>query len=156
MKKVLVVSVIVASLVVSGITFMMVTKKADAPAGNSATSTNSSNQAKKNSPSTSQTTGNYTVYSEADLAKTSGTKLLFFHAPWCSQCRSLENDIKSKGVPSGVTIFKVDYDTNQKLRQKHGVTIQTTFVKVDDQGNSIGKFVAYDNPVISSVIENLL
>lgn len=134
---------------------MIVTKKADAPADKPVTNSSQLNQT-NNTSNTSKPSGNYAVYSETDFAKTNGTKLLFFHAPWCAQCRSLESDIKQSGVPGGVTIFKVDYDTNQKLRQKHGVTIQTTFVKVDDQGNTIKKYVAYDNPVLSSVIENLL
>lgn len=105
---------------------------------------------------TSSTPGKYVDYSADIIAKTPGTKLLFFHAPWCSQCRSVESDIKSEGVPSGVTIIKIDYDSNQKLRQQYGVTLQTTFVKIDDAGKSLQKYVAYDDPHLSAVIKNLL
>lgn len=100
--------------------------------------------------------GNYVDYSDDTIAKTSGTKLLFFHAPWCPQCRALDTDIKKSGVPDGVTIIKVDYDTNQQLRQKYGVTIQTTFVKVTDNGDLIEKFVAYDDPTLNAVVDKLL
>lgn len=103
----------------------------------------------------SQKAGVYTDYSNTALANASGTTLLFFHASWCPQCRALESDIKKSGVPENTTILKVDYDSNQQLRQKYGVTIQTTVVKVDNQGNSLGKYVAYDNPSLQSVLDNL-
>lgn len=79
----------------------------------------------------------------------------FFHAPWCPQCRALEASIEATAIPAMVTIIKVDYDTNQSLRQQYGVTLQTTLVRVDDQGKLIKKLVAYDEPNFSS-IEQLL
>lgn len=107
-------------------------------------------------PDSAATNGTYTQYSAEAVANTPGTKLIFFHAPWCPQCRALEADIQAKGVPAGVTIFKVDYDSNQALRQKYGVTLQTTVVLVDDQGNLVKKYVAYDEPTLQSVKDNLL
>lgn len=100
--------------------------------------------------------GVFEDYQEGLVASTDGVKLLFFHAPWCPQCRMIEADIKSEGVPNGVTILKVDYDSNQALRQKYGVTLQTTFVEVDDNGDEIEKFVAYNEPTFDSVKANLL
>ena len=115
----------------------------------------------KSSPPSAPTTatprpGVYLEYSKDTVLATKGVKLLFFHAPWCPQCRSLEESIKADGVPEGVTIFKVDYDSNQKLRQQYGVTIQTTFVKIDDAGNKIASYVAYEEPQIRSVTRELL
>lgn len=95
-------------------------------------------------------------YDEGKVASSDGVRLLFFHAPWCPQCRMIEADIKSQGVPDGVTILKVDYDSNQALRQKYGVTLQTTFVEVDADGSEIEKFVAYNEPTFDSVKANLL
>lgn len=100
--------------------------------------------------------GTYTTYSADKVTSTKGTKLLFFHAPWCPQCRDLEASIDSDGIPSGVTIFKVDYDSNQALRQQYGVTIQTTVVKIDDEGNKVDSFVAYDDPSAAAVERELL
>lgn len=104
----------------------------------------------------SPTPGTYVDYTAEKLAQTSGTKVLFFHAAWCPQCRQLEADIKAGNIPGGVTIFKVDYDSNQKLRQKYGVNLQTTLVRVDDEGNEIKKFVAYDEPTLEALIKNVL
>ena len=104
----------------------------------------------------STTPGVYRDYSEEAVSTTTGTKLLFFHASWCPQCRSIDASIIEDGIPSGVTVFKVDYDSNQKLRQQYGVTIQTTFVKIDDAGNKLASYVAYEEPDFSSVERELL
>lgn len=124
--------------------------------GNGDQSQKNSSSIQTNQPSQKTGAGTYIDYSPDAIAKTSGTKILFFHAPWCPQCRALDADIKAKGVPAGVTIIKTDYDSNQTLRQKYGVTIQTTLVEVDDNGNLIEKYVAYDEPTIDSVKKNLL
>ncbi len=100
--------------------------------------------------------GVYKEYQEGLVASTDGVTLLFFHAPWCPQCRMIESDIKEQGVPDGVTILKVDYDSNQALRQKYGVTLQTTFVEIDKDGATVEKYVAYNEPTFDSVKANLL
>jgi thiol-disulfide isomerase/thioredoxin len=100
--------------------------------------------------------GAYVNYSSDVVAATPGTKLLFFHAPWCPQCRALDKDILAAALPENVTIIKVDYDTHQDLRQKYGITIQTTLVRVDDKGDLIKKYVAYNQPTFAAVKQNLL
>jgi thiol-disulfide isomerase/thioredoxin len=97
--------------------------------------------------------GAYIDYSAEALAKASGTKILFFHAPWCPQCFMLDNDIKAqKELPANLTIFKVDYDSATALRQKYGVVLQTTFVKVDKEGNQLQKYVAYNEPSFATLV----
>ena len=95
--------------------------------------------------------GAYVDYSDAALAAAEGTAVLFFHAPWCPQCRALEEDILASGVPDGVTILKVDFDSRQDLRQKYGVTLQTTLVTVDEAGAKTALHVAYDEPSVAAV-----
>ncbi|MEX1219232.1 MAG: thioredoxin family protein [Solirubrobacterales bacterium] len=114
------------------------------------------NAATSNQNAGAASPGQYVDYSPELLASTPGNKLLFFHASWCSQCVALEDDIEANGVPDGVTIFKVDYDSNQDLRQEYGVTIQTTMVKVDDDGEKIDSYVAYEDPTFNSVSAALL
>lgn len=100
--------------------------------------------------------GVYADYQEGLVASTDGVQLLFFHAPWCPQCRMIESDIEKQGVPNGVTVLKVDYDSNQALRQRYEVTLQTTFVEIDKDGNKIDSYVAYNEPTFDSVKANLL
>jgi thiol-disulfide isomerase/thioredoxin len=100
--------------------------------------------------------GAYVEYRAGIIEATKGTKVLFFHAPWCPQCRKLEQNILDGSIPSGVTIVKVDYDSNQALRQKYGVTIQTTLVRVNDAGMFEKKYIAYESPTLDAVKANLL
>lgn len=99
--------------------------------------------------------GAYVEYSDAALAAAEGTAVLFFHAPWCPQCRALEEDILAAGVPEGVTILKVDYDSRQDLRQRYGVTLQTTVVALDDAGAATASFVPYDDPTLDTALSGL-
>lgn len=99
--------------------------------------------------------GTYVDYNEQVFDNTQGRRWLFFHAGWCPQCRALEADIKKTGVPDGVTIFKVNYDTADDLKKKYGVTLQTTIVEVDADGNEVQKFVAYDDPTLQTVMNAL-
>lgn len=100
--------------------------------------------------------GAYVEYSDDAIAQAEGRVLLFFHAPWCPQCRSVESDILAEGVPAGVTIIKVDYDSRQDLRQRYGVTLQTTFVEVDADGTELQKHVAYDDPHLAAIVAAML
>ena len=99
--------------------------------------------------------GEYVPYDHIELAHASGRKILFFHAEWCPQCRQLDTDIKKQGVPGNTIIFKVDYDTATDLRQAYGVTLQTTFVEVDDKGQLVKKYVAYDTPTLAATLKGL-
>lgn len=162
MKKIIIGGVIVILLAVA---FVLINKNSplhekDEPI----TITNSENSrdgddqaamsAEDNTPSV--LAGQYVDYSDTVIATTPGTKLLFFHAPWCPQCRELETNIRSGVIPADVSIIKVDYDSNQQLREKYGVTLQTTIVKVDDTGNLVSKYVAYDEPNLEAITKNLL
>jgi thiol-disulfide isomerase/thioredoxin len=100
--------------------------------------------------------GAYIDYAAEVIGATNGTKILFFHAPWCPQCKALETSIKAGPIPANTTIIKVDYDSNQALKQKYGVTTQTTLVLVDDNSNLVKKYVAYSTPSLSALISNLL
>ncbi len=122
----------------------------DQPSG--ATGQSSSQSPAASETPTDQTTssGQYLTY-RGDLTIGTGRRLLFFHAPWCPQCRALEASIQAEGVPEGVTIIKVDYDSNQALRQRYGVTIQTTLVEIDATGELVDRYVAYEEPSIGAV-----
>lgn len=111
---------------------------------------------KSQPPSSGVTRGKYIEYTEDSFASARGIKLLFFHAPWCPQCRALDESIKASDLPDDVVIFKVDYDSNQPLRAKYGVTLQTTVIKTDEKGDKVGGYVAYDEPTFQSVKKALL
>ena len=91
-------------------------------------------------------TGRYISYSENALSDQSYNQtILFFHAPWCPQCRAFEKNIQASSIPEGTQILVVDYDTSTDLKKQHGVTLQTTFVSVDTGGNQLKKWVGYSS-----------
>ena len=96
--------------------------------------------------------GVYLDYTDGAIEATAGPKVLFFHASWCPQCRQLDEELLAEGAPDGLAVFKVDYDSRTDLRQKYGVTLQTTVVFVDDHGELISSSVLYDHPSIDSLI----
>jgi thiol-disulfide isomerase/thioredoxin len=158
-KRVGLIVLTIVLLIGGGIAYLLFASEADRPIRNAGVqdmgnaAVDSDRRAEDRSASSP---GEYVNYREGIIAEASGAILLFFHAPWCPQCRALESDIKAKGVPEGVTIVKVDYDGNQTLRQEYGVTIQTTVVRVDKDGRLIEKFVAYNDPSLNAVVEELL
>lgn len=99
--------------------------------------------------------GSYLEWSPTAVADAEGRVLLFFHAPWCPQCRELDEDIRADGPPDGTTIIKVDYDSRQDLRREYGVTLQTTVVEVDASGALLGSVVPYDDPSLETVLAGL-
>jgi len=158
--KPITIALIVAILLIAGGAYYFSSTKDEQPTENTAPATNQPTEKEEPTATPPKTTpteeGSYVDYSSTVIAGTEGTKILFFHAPWCPQCRALESSIESGEIPGGVTIIKVDYDNNQTLRQKYGVTIQTTLVRIDDNGNLVEKYVAYDEPTLNSVKSNLL
>lgn len=155
MKKPVIITfaVIVIALIVAAIWFFAPKTSQYTPQSSTPESTTTP-QATSTSSSTQP--GKYVDYTEDIIASTKGTKILFFHAPWCPQCKALDSSIRSGKIPDGVTIIKVDYDSSQKLKQKYGVTVQTTLVSVDDAGNLIKKYVAYSTPSLKALIKNVL
>lgn len=153
MKKLAIIS---AVLILAALGAYYASSDSSAPVENSAVTESETPASIPNATEASVSAGNYIDYQAGIIEKTPGTKLLFFHAPWCPQCRALESDIKSQTLPKDLTIIKVDYDSMQELRKKYGVTMQTTIVKVDDSGNLVDKYVAYDYPTFQSVKDNLL
>lgn len=85
----------------------------------------------------------YVDYSPTAYAQAIGKKrVLFFHASWCPTCKEANTDFtsNSSNIPDGVVVFKTDYDTQQDLKEKYGITYQHTFVQVDDQGAEVTKW----------------
>jgi uncharacterized protein YxeA len=155
-KKVTIIVLAVLLLVGIGVAYLLTANKPVDEA-------NSSNLVKQASPETQtqpaespQAQGKYITYSAEALSTATGKRILYFHAPWCPQCQELDASIKKGPIPDGVTIIRTDFDSNQELRKKYGVTQQTTLVLIDENGNLVKKYNAYDSPTLSSITDNLL
>jgi thiol-disulfide isomerase/thioredoxin len=69
-----------------------------------------------------------------------GDVVLFFSAPWCPTCQASVNSLNADGVPKGLAVVQVDFDTATDLRQEYGVTVQHTYVQVDESGQELAKW----------------
>jgi thiol-disulfide isomerase/thioredoxin len=111
------------------------------PSASQPSSTDQSSQTAQ--PGQTQTS-RYSQYEKSKLANEYERHILFFHAPWCPDCRAFKQNLTSNGaIPENIQILEVDYDTATDLKQKHGITIQSTFVEVDSKGNQLAKWVGY-------------
>jgi thiol-disulfide isomerase/thioredoxin len=107
-----------------------------------ATDARTSESAKKHldAPVTTRKETGYLGYSEslAGSARKSGQKILVvFHADWCPSCKALETDIRANlaSIPPDVLILKADFDAGTELRQKYGVTVQSTAISLNPDGS---------------------
>lgn len=84
---------------------------------------------------------------DADRAKyqAAGDVVLFFNATWCPTCRAVVESLDADGVPAGLTVVSVDFDTATDLRKQHGVTVQHTFVQVDATGEQLAKWTGSES-----------
>lgn len=147
--KILSISLLVIAVIVSAFVFLRpqdnMPQEREMAISDEAVTTDSQVPMEERSESPAQA---LTPYSQEAVtqAATEGKALLFFYAPWCPFCRAAEADILSKfdQIPSDVTIFKVDYDSEKELKSQYGVTTQHTFVQVDADGNQVTKWVGGD------------
>jgi hypothetical protein len=66
---------------------------------------------------------------------------LFFHADRCPTCQQAEKNFLDSGIPAGLTIFKVNFDTEQELRKTYTILTQTSFVYIKNDGVLIKRWV---------------
>jgi len=67
-------------------------------------------------------------------------KILYFTASWCGPCKALAPTIQQL-QSEGLNIQKVDVDNDQSLSAQYGVRNVPTLIKVDSNGNEVGRLV---------------
>lgn len=83
--------------------------------------------------------GAYKTYE--GVLPTSGDIVLFFHADRCPTCIAAKKDILAKGLPAGLTVLEVDYDTEHELRKKYQILTQSSYAYVQPDGTLIKRWV---------------
>ncbi len=144
-KKHIIITSIITAAVVGGVVAAVLLLRPQTPANESTTQQGTSQKApgqsggsdSKQSSGSAQpanpAVGRYADYVDGNTMEHAYRKtILFFHAPWCGDCRAFDKVLREGPIPAGVQILKVDYDSRQDLRQKYGVTKQSTFVELDD------------------------
>ncbi|MGN6488211.1 MAG: TlpA family protein disulfide reductase [Devosia sp.] len=79
--------------------------------------------------------------SDAQLAELAakGTTVVFFYAAWCPNCRATVTELNARWdeVRPGLTLVIADYDKEQALKARFGITYQDTFVLLDEAGDAV-------------------
>jgi thioredoxin 1 len=100
--------------------------------------------------------GSYVAYAPEKLSMANtGDVVLFFRASWCPSCKTLDANIKANmtGIPEGLTILDVNYDTATDLKKKYGVTYQHTLVQVSADGTLIKKWSG--SPTLADIVSKV-
>ncbi|ODT13016.1 MAG: hypothetical protein ABS35_38815 [Kaistia sp. SCN 65-12] len=78
---------------------------------------------------------------DAQLAELAakGTTVVFFYAAWCPNCRATVTELNARWdeVNPGLTLVIADYDKEQALKARFGITYQDTFVLLDKDGEGV-------------------
>ena len=88
----------------------------------------------------------YLDYSNSNqaLSQKNGKTIMFFAATaWCQTCSQLDKEIKERlgDIPTDVTILKVDYDNDRKMKAKYRVTTQHTIVVLNQDGREVKRWI---------------
>ncbi|MBT4119363.1 MAG: hypothetical protein HOG89_00040 [Candidatus Peribacter sp.] len=99
----------------------------------------------------------YTDYKEGVVGN-GRSSVLFFHAAWCPYCIKNDERITEFFADPGplfpvYSVYKVDYDTNKDLRSQFGVTMQDTFILMDDDGTELQKLTSPDENDLRYLLE---
>ena len=122
-----------------GLTFWFLFFNESEPADNQSGS--SSDTTPPASPSSSS---RYLAYSSSAFDQQADKdRWLFFYLASCPKCVALDENIVANqlDIPAEVVIFKVDFSQQQDLRQRYGVTLQTTVLVTDAKGQERQRFV---------------
>lgn len=148
---------IVGGVVAIGVLVLLVLTIPDNSPAEESNSSNDSIEQESEDADQELQAGRYVEY-DAELVSADGydTTVLFFYAGWCPECRAFDMAINEAELPNGLQILQVDYDDNQDLRQEHGVTIQSSFVRVDDSGDTQQVWSGYGkDKSLGTILENI-
>ena len=109
-------------------------------------------------PANTEEVGQYITYGTYETSAEQFTEtnvVLFFNAGLCSTCKVARDNFETSldQIPIDLTIVVVDFDTATELRKLYGVTVQHTFVQIDDSGEAVTKWSG--STTIDEIVEQV-
>ncbi len=161
-KSVKIILAILAGFIVSFATLLLLQKESKAPSttkekGAGSSQTTSAEPETQEPASSDSTEGRYTSYSTDKVYDEKYSEsIIFFYAPWCPECRAFKKSILDGQIPDGTQFLEVDYDGSTDLKKHFGVTLQSTFVRVNRSGDLQKKWVGYGkDKSLATILENV-
>lgn len=108
-------------------------------------STTSSSPAGTGNPASGKKDGAYRAYTASafrDEQRDGQKILLFFHSPTCTACVRADNEFvgNASKIPAGITIMRVNLESEEQLKKRYGVTGSHAFVEVDLSGKVLARW----------------
>lgn len=133
---------------VGAVIYLATSSNSNEQAPNSIGSASESPSAQESVAAGSNSDGTSTNYISYETYQGSGENyadndvVLFFNASWCSTCKVARENFEATldQIPSNLTIVLVDFDESVELKKQYGVTVQHTFVQIDNQGEELKKW----------------
>ncbi|MDF2379694.1 MAG: thioredoxin family protein [Candidatus Gracilibacteria bacterium] len=151
MKKTLSLALCSLSLVV----LMTACTPASAPTDTD-TTTNTESQEESTIEATEEVSTKIQPFTTAAFTAAKGNQPVAIHftAEWCPTCKALDKTINERAaeLPEDAIVFLADYDNETALKAEHGITVQTTVVFFDKEGN---KTETINNPKFEKINELL-
>jgi thiol-disulfide isomerase/thioredoxin len=97
----------------------------------------------------------YASYNSSVEEYADSNVVLFFYADWCATCKKARGNFEAslREIPEDLTIVVVDFNTAIDLRKKYGVTVQHTFIEIDNDGEALGKWSG--SVTVAEIVEQL-
>lgn len=102
---------------------------------------------------TSRFVGDYQEFTSTVVGNGENS-VIFFYAAWCPVCQAKDTNLSEwyGSAEFPVKTYRANYDTEDALKQKYGVTMQDTFVLIDGSGKVIKKEVAPSLSVLKRML----
>lgn len=113
--------------------------------------TNSGNE----SVTSQQLSDRYFTYSPLLMAQAFSQQkkvVLYFYAPWCTTCSSLDAEIAENPsiIPDDVIVLRLLFDLPSEYKVRYGITLPHTFVWIDQSEQAIQQWVGGDSYLLQT------
>lgn len=96
----------------------------------------------------------YTASAFRDEQRDGQKIVLFFHSPTCAACVRADNEFvgNASKIPAGITVMRVNFESEEQLKKRYGVTASHTFLEIDLSGKVLTR---WDGGGFETMLKNI-
>jgi thiol-disulfide isomerase/thioredoxin len=97
----------------------------------------------------------FTTPEAAQAYAVKGPTAYFFAATWCPNCQAAYKDLERnfRKMPEGMTLVLVNFDKTPDLKSRYAVTIQHTFIQINEKGEKVKAWVGSNT--VSDIVKRI-